>query len=175
MAGTTANLTQHVLQEIATGEAFRTEGSGPPPHAGDSVPLDVTTWIERSRDVADFVLTRDLYSGARLGSPDPGRARISLREGNLTLTGTSTGAGILIVTGDLFLVGGSRFDGLVIVLGSVTMAGGAVVRGSLALGPGATVLRDIGNSEVRYSSEALAQVTSLQGLYVAEAWQEASR
>jgi hypothetical protein len=74
--------------------------------------------------------------------------------GNLSLTGSGMGQGILLVEGDLSMVGTTRFDGIVLVRGNLSAASGTpTIHGSVLAG-GAGNLS--GTAGIHYSSCALS-------------------
>ena len=103
--------------------------------------------------------------------------RITYRAGNVRLTGTSHGGGVLVVTGNLEVLGNFSFDGLIVVMGNLIQASGSArVRGAVLQGPGASSVEMRGNFDLQYSSTALDFASATTGLYVAfNGWQELHR
>ena len=64
-------------------------------------------------------LTAASPSAGTLANP-----KITVVNGNLSISGTWSGAGILVVNGNLNMTGGCEFDGIVVALGDVKLAGG---------------------------------------------------
>lgn len=85
-------------------------------------------------------------------------------KGNLNLSGTTTGCGIIVVDGDLDIMGTFDYAGLIFVRGAVTIRGGGGTKdlhGGLAT-LGAVRGEDVeisGTIQLQYSSQAIAAVT----------------
>jgi hypothetical protein len=112
------------------------------------------------------------------GSQDPGQAFYAL-----TMSGTSTGAGILIVEdGDLNITGNFRWEGLIIVTGqnvglryggggNQTIYGGIVVNETAAVNTEVEV-DAAGNPKVLYSCQAINNVRNMRRLFRLASWRE---
>jgi hypothetical protein len=101
-------------------------------------------------------------SNAKIGDRSKLVAQIAHAKGNLHLSGSSKGCGVLVVDGNLEVTGNFDFAGLIFVTGSVTFRGGGnkVVRGAIFT-PGNVKGEDIeisGGIDIAYSSEAVATV-----------------
>jgi Flp pilus assembly protein TadG len=99
---------------------------------------------------------------AKIGDREKLIAQIAHAKGNLELSGSSKGCGVLVVDGNLEVTGNLDFVGLIFVTGSVTFRGGGdkVIRGALFT-PGNVNGEDIevsGSIDIGYSSEAIATV-----------------
>ncbi|MEZ5963544.1 MAG: hypothetical protein R3F56_06830 [Planctomycetota bacterium] len=171
--GTTANL----LASLTAAEQARIDGPGGPPSLGTMTPLDLDDLVSIVQNVADLVLTSALYPGLSFGDMASNDPRITYRNGNLKLTGTSHGGGVLVVTGDLEVMGNFSFDGLIIVLGNISNgSGSALIRGAMLQGPSAATVDLRGNFDLQFSSTALDFASATTGLYVAfNGWQELRR
>jgi len=171
--GTVANL----LATLTAGEQGRIVGPGGPPSLGTMPPLDLPDLVSIVQNVADLVLTSGNYSGLTFGDMATNDPRITYRAGNVRLTGTSHGGGVLVVTGNLEVLGNFSFDGLIVVMGNLIQASGSArVRGAVLQGPGASSVEMRGNFDLQYSSTALDFASATTGLYVAfNGWQELHR
>ena len=96
-----------------------------------------------------------------LGSAATGDYQVSYCTGDLRVTGSMTGAGILLVGGDLAVAGDMRWDGLVVVLGDFITSGSSMINGAVIQGPDAETIDLRGESVVRFSTEALSQLNLL--------------
>jgi len=99
-------------------------------------------------------------SNAKIGDRTKLVAQIAHAKGNLHLSGSSKGCGVLVVDGNLEVTGNFDFAGLIFVTGSVTFRGGGnkVVRGALFT-PGNVNGEDVeisGGIDIAYSSVAIA-------------------
>jgi len=99
---------------------------------------------------------------AKIGDREKLIAQIAHAKGNLELSGSSKGCGVLVVDGNLEVTGNLDFVGLIFVTGSVTFrrGGDKVIRGALFT-PGNVNGEDIevsGSIDIGYSSEAIATV-----------------
>lgn len=177
--GTTPTL----LGSLSSGQAANILGQGGSPSASAVAPMGLPTIAS--------ALTRVVHNSVAAGSysniPDFGSAaadiwRVSECNGNLSLSGTTAGAGILVVRGNLEVTGNFQFAGLVIVLGNVVLSGGgssANLRGGLLVGgnsSGGMPVCDInGSIDLAYCSEALEKLRSLLARYAVLAWHETAR
>ena len=112
------------------------------------------------------------------GSVDPGQAFYAL-----SISGTSTGAGILILEdGDLDVTGNFRWEGLIIVTGQYvglhyggggnqTMYGGIVVNETASVNSEVEV-DAMGNAKILYSCQALERVRNMRKMFRAANWRE---
>jgi hypothetical protein len=103
--------------------------------------------------------------------------KVTVVNGNLSISGGWTGGGVLVVNGNLDMRGGSQYTGVVIVMGDINFAGGGpsdqahVVGGLIYQGTvvNASVLS--GSSQIFYSTEAVNAAQSV-GHYTLSWWRE---
>jgi hypothetical protein len=171
--GTVATLSA----QLTGTEPTKVEGVGGTPSLDTTGLIDVAALVDQARNIANEVLTTDMYTTHTFGDASAGTAQVTFREGNVKFTGNSRGAGVLVVTGNLEMVGTFRFDGVIIVLGKITnSAGTAKVYGSILQGPKGTSVMLKGTADIQYSEEAIAIANSASGTYVAfNGWQEIGR
>ncbi|MBI3031026.1 MAG: hypothetical protein HYY64_16105 [Candidatus Rokubacteria bacterium] len=112
------------------------------------------------------------------GSVDPAQAFYAM-----SISGTSTGAGILILEdGDLNVTGNFRWEGLIIVTGQYvglryggggnqTMYGGLIVNETASVNSEVEV-DAMGNAKILYSCQALQNVRNMRRLFRANSWRE---
>ncbi len=112
------------------------------------------------------------------GTVDPAQAFYAM-----SISGTSTGAGILILEdGDLNVTGNFRWEGLIIVTGQYvglryggggnqTMYGGMIVNETASVNSEVEV-DAMGNAKILYSCQALENVRSMRRLFRANSWRE---
>ncbi len=129
---------------------------------------DPTCWGTRSNPKIVYVK----------GTLDPTQAFYAL-----TVSGTSTGAGILIVEdGDVFLAGNFRWEGLIVITGQYvglryggggnqTVYGGAVVNETASVNSQVEV-DAAGNAKLLYSCQALNNVRNMRKLFRVTSWRE---
>jgi hypothetical protein len=101
-----------------------------------------------------------------LGNPQP---QIVYANGDLTVTGSSTGYGILVVTGTLTMKGTVTWNGIILVVGTgvvqtdgTNQYNGAVVVANTSTGTLGSPIFNVnggGNGNVNYSSGCVAQAT----------------
>ncbi len=112
------------------------------------------------------------------GSLDPGQAFYAL-----SLSGTSTGAGILIVEdGDLSVTGNFRWEGVILVTGQYVGlryggGGNQTIYGGVVVNETANVNTEVevdaaGNPKVLYSCQALNNVRNMRRLFRLSSWRE---
>ncbi len=143
-----------------------------------SFEYDFNAILAAAGDMVDYKLA----GGTSLSSSDPALGttaapKMTLCDGNLKISGTWTGAGILVVNGNLEMTGGSQFNGVVIVLGDIKVAGGGpadlahIVGGLIYQG---TAIEDGsvgGAGRVYYSSGAVNNALRLSR-YRMSSWRE---
>lgn len=112
------------------------------------------------------------------GTVDPAQAFYAM-----SISGTSTGAGILIVEdGDLNVTGNFRWEGLIIVTGQYVGlryggGGNQTIYGGIIVDETASVNSEVevdsmGNAKVLYSCEAINNVRNIRSLFRANSWRE---
>jgi hypothetical protein len=139
------------------------EGEGGTPST-DSATADMD--LELMRDTyaptADYVFPGNTnIANASYGGYDD--YKVVHCTGDLHISGSVSGGGLLIVDGDLDVTGGFTWYGLVIILGDFRFAGGGSavsLYGSLLAG-GSGIQIVGGNVDVMYSSAALARLQAL--------------
>ena len=112
------------------------------------------------------------------GTVDPDQAFYAT-----SISGTSTGAGILIVEdGDLNVMGNFRWEGLVIITGQYvglhyggggfqTAYGGIIVNETASVNSEVEV-DAMGNAKILYSCQALQNVKNMRKMFRAANWRE---
>jgi hypothetical protein len=112
------------------------------------------------------------------GTVDPAQAFYAM-----SVSGTSTGAGVLIIEdGDLNVTGNFRWEGLIIVTGQYvglryggggnqTMYGGIVVNETASVNSEVEV-DAMGNAKILYSCQALERVRNMRKMFRAANWRE---
>jgi len=93
------------------------------------------------------------------------------------MTGTFSGAGILIVNGNLNMSGQFTFHGLIIAYGntniSIQTTGQSVLYGAMIIVGNNTSYQQSGNSTIQYSSDALDRAANeVIGKYLIADWWE---
>lgn len=112
------------------------------------------------------------------GSLDPGQAFYAL-----SLSGTSTGAGILIIEdGDLSVTGNFRWEGVILVTGQYVGlryggGGNQTIYGGVVVNETANVNTEVefdaaGNAKLLYSCQALNNVRNMRRLFRLTSWRE---
>ena len=154
------------------------DGAGGTPSIGVSTDIpdlsDLAAWF---RDRADLDLPGGSYDSATWGTLES--PYIVYIEGDITLTGTSTGAGVLIVEGSLTLSGNSSWSGMIIVFGDTVTLAGAIgnptVHGALLVQAENATLDITGSASLTYSSYAIESVQenlSNSNIYQVVSWWE---
>ncbi len=112
------------------------------------------------------------------GTLDPGQAFYAL-----SLSGTSTGAGILIIEdGDLSITGNFRWEGVILITGQYTGllyggGGNQTIYGGVVVNETANVNTQVefdaaGNAKLVYSCQALNNVRNMRRLFRLSSWRE---
>jgi hypothetical protein len=132
----------------------------------------------------DAATTNDysLAAGTTLSSSDPplgtvASPKITYAQGNLKISGSWTGAGILVVNGNLTMTGGAQFMGIVVCLGDANLAGGGpadvanIIGGLIYQGTVVDASAVSGAARVLYSSAAVNNAQMLKR-YTLAWWRE---
>jgi len=137
--------------------AIQGEGGAPSVHTVN----DTTDWLQLTQDLifaADISLPSGTYStGTVLGTAsDP---KITYTTGDVDLSGSAYGYGILIVNGNVSMSGNFTFHGIVIAYGNSTITtkttGNAGIYGGAIFVGDNVDMQATGNAELYYSSEAI--------------------
>ncbi|MDA2934471.1 hypothetical protein MYX82_09015 [Acidobacteria bacterium AH-259-D05] len=180
-----------VTGALSGGQANRIVGAGPSPSIQDNTddirydpdpdkrnifdPNWIMNLLNRMGSIADNNLTQYQYSSIGAGAwGTQANPQITVRNGNLKVTGSGSGAGLLVVTGTLEIGGAFDFDGLILVLGGDLWLHGAnksIVGGIFTANVidnwngtysyGEPAIRLSGDSNVLYSGDGLAMGYSL--------------
>ncbi len=121
------------IAPTAYGQSLGT-GGAPPIVSGPAVGLD--EWIDQLEMSADTTLTPGIYESGTFGSATFEGVRATFADGDVHLTGTTQGAGLLAVRGDLTITGDSQWTGAIFVSGTIRMTGGGAqsVVGGIVVG-----------------------------------------
>jgi len=139
-------------------------------------PYFLAALVRKLGAIADVRYTGDTHlsgGGAILGTPE--NPQITWVDGNLALTGSGKGAGILVVTGRLDYNGAFDYDGMIFVIGEGTVDMGGVnknITGGMLVAAleedemggytlGRTYLRLSGNSNFIYDTGVIDQTNGL--------------
>ncbi|MFO0984428.1 MAG: hypothetical protein U1E76_22330 [Planctomycetota bacterium] len=167
-----------IKQQISKKQWDNVKGlGGSPSIAQRSDSTLVADLIEFYKASASLRLTGDTHlNDADLGDAAKDDFKVTYVTGTLKLSGSSKGAGMLLVVGDLDISGSFAYTGIVAVLGRVVFSGGGgndqkMIDGSLLIGDDMSTggLRVNGNITVQYSSQAVARAKKLSGRYSVEA------
>lgn len=146
------------------------EGSGADPSVSSSpVNLDLADLAAQWVELADVTYTGNQTnpntSGWGTVTPDPPNLKIVHIAGDLEVSGTSTGAGVLVIDGNFRMGGTFNYNGVVIVLGDLDVVGGGeakqVVGGIMVQGSLTGTSQVNGNVKVIYSSGMISQLYAL--------------
>jgi hypothetical protein len=161
---------------MTAGEQGQVRGDTPSPSIDISTtygPTQVAEVVAQARNAAQIVVTNSRVASVTYGTV-AGPQYIVYREGDMRITGNSTGAGLLVVNGDLEIVGTMRWYGVVIVTGNFRCgAGTAQIHGATVIGEQGGDFDLRGTADLRFSREAIDLAVRLTGRYVAfNGWQE---
>lgn len=150
-------------------------GTNPDVHAGTSFDLPaLVAWVQAN---ADVTLTGNV-SGGFIGDAATSDYKVVYGTTNINFSGTSGGAGILVINGGLGVSGSFHWVGLVVVMGNFSGSGGAHITGAMIQGPGGANISMSGSDSVRFSTEALQMAgagTGTGGVPTLIGWHETSR
>ena len=140
-------------------------GLGGEPSIGEVPAVDANTIFEEFKLRKSLEIPPGNYTDVQWGDWTKNDFKVTYASGDVTLGGTATGAGVLLVDGNLTLTGGTNFVGIVIVRGDVKLSGGGnevQVYGSLVVSDATELsFRATGDPQLKYSSWALAQAFRL--------------
>jgi len=180
MAVSSANVESAVRLQLGAAGAAQLIGRGGVPSIAITAPLDLQAFAQRcaSQPSAIQVSGAVASAGPLLGTP--GAPQTSVAVGDVDVTGTVSGAGVLIVQGTLQVTGTLTFAGLVLATGGIRFEPSSTVTITGALWRAASQdgrLEFRGTGAVMYSSAALAAVDAafvglLPHAAVMVGWQE---
>jgi len=150
------------------------EGQGGTPSvARSNVDMDLQAMANAFAELTDIELAPGTYSHETYGDLD--HYNVVHCTGDMHVSGSVTGGGILIVDGDFACSGSFTWYGLVLVMGDVTFTGGGnevhIYGSVLAGGAGGNEQTVSGNANLLYSSIALDKLSQLKPFTVAN-WRE---
>jgi len=160
-----------ISAELVGPRAQRVRGSGAPPSvATSSANLDLQAMDEAWSQIADVTVAGDRHdpNTGSWGSIED--LKIVNVQGNLSISGSTSGAGVLLVQGDLDMGGQARWSGLVICLGDAKLHGAGTVVGSLLIQGTLTGRSEVSEGpRVLYSSAMIRRLEALTG-YEVSSW-----
>jgi hypothetical protein len=148
-------------------------GDGPNPSIQESDSVDLNGVFEGFKAMTTQELAPGTYVDAALGDYFTDQVEITYVPGDLQLSGTGFGGGVLLIDGSLTVTGKFTYHGLLIVRGDIRLSGGGTgvhTFGSVMVGQSLVAIEtsDLtvsGNADLFYSSEVL---TRLEGLLKAK-------
>lgn len=170
-----------VTTQIGAGQADQVNGAGPDPSVGSSAAIDLARMVQQAKAAAGYEVAPGTHSSMTLGTPVAGGTVVAWAGGSLTLEGTCSGAGILVVEGDLTVNGAFDWRGVLLVTGRVRITGGGGLKrlvGVLASGEDLAI--DAGGSPlvpdetvtIAYSSDAIELAAGSFETMSVMAWRE---
>ena len=156
-----------ILSQIGAQVEDQVLGDGGEPSVGETDPgTSFDTLYSSLAGAATQTLAPGTYPDPDLGDWDTGDLPVTHVDGDMMLSGSGEGAGILVVNGSLTISGDFTFIGLVIVTGDLVLTGGGSgvhVYGGTMIGQTFTAVDSsevtvTGNADLLYSSEAIAAV-----------------
>ncbi len=150
------------------------EGSGTDPSVQSSpVNLDLQAMAAAWDQVADITYPTSQNNPSTAGWGDLNNLKIVHVAGDLSVQGTNSGAGVLIIDGDFQLGGSFNYNGLIICLGNVDVVGGGFAKniiGALLVQGTLTGTTNVnGNVKIYYSSAMISKLSSLSA-YQISSW-----
>lgn len=166
-----------LLSGLTSAQKKKIIGAGSAPSAVEvTETIDVVLLAGQAQAIAHNYLLPGTYTSfnAEYGDAAADDWQVTYVGGDLDITGSLFGAGVLVVTGNMTMLGTMDYTGIVIVTGSLKVSGGGsatIVRGGLIVAGESVILN--GNVDIEYSSEALAIVKQkLTGMQVVAGWRE---
>jgi hypothetical protein len=158
-----------LLNQVPPKQETYVIGKGGTSSFGEAGGVDFDVLFNAFKASHPKVVSAGSYSNKDLGSDALKDYQINYCPGNLTLSGSSHGAGVLFVDGSLTLSGGFNYAGLILVRGDVNFKGGSGninMYGTMMIGKTLTAIDPIsdfglnGNVKMYYSSAALKNAIS---------------
>jgi hypothetical protein len=142
------------------------QGTGTDPSVGSSnVNLDLPALAAAWSQMADVTLTGSINNPSTATWGSIGNLKIVHIAGDLHISGSASGAGVLVVDNDFTMSGTFNWNGVVIVLGDVAVTGGGTAKqivGSLMVqGTLSGTSSMNGNIKLLYSSAMISQLNGL--------------
>ena len=138
-----------LMTQIDSGQYESIIGQGGEPSIGETTGVDIDALVGHFSSFPNQTFPTGMYSDAAWGDWSANDMVTTYVSGDLELSGTSSGAGVLIVDGNLVISGGFTFAGLIIVTGDVNFSGNTQVWGTVLT---RGLLEISGLVELRYSS-----------------------
>ncbi|MBI4584343.1 MAG: hypothetical protein HY717_10015 [Planctomycetes bacterium] len=167
--GSPAGANQTAIQnQIAAKNYPQVTGLGTTPSVGENAStIDIDALFNAIKSKKDQQLASGTYTGVTWGTPSS--YLVTYVNGDLHLSGTGTGAGVLLVDGNLTMSGQFTFQGLVIVRGDVSQVGGGSgvhVYGTILIEQTFTMVDPIdfdvsGSADLKYSSTVIANTETV--------------
>lgn len=167
--------------QVASNTADQVTGKGGSPSISQAPAIDLDKLVDQAMQAANVLIEPGTHANMNLGTPTETGVVCAYCGGDLHLSGSSGGAGILCVDGTLEISGGFTWTGLVLVRGRVTMVGGGDTKriiGALAVGEevgsavDTTTLRVTGTVDFQYSSDAIALASNALAITAVMSWRE---
>ena len=175
VSGISTTIDPNTIESTLNGpQADNIVGTGSSPSVDPaSVNLDLDAMAAAWTEQANVILNGNQSnpSTAGWGSTTPTmNLKIVRINGNLHVSGTASGAGVLIIDGDMVLSGQFTWYGVVLVLGDVMVTGGGATKqivGGLMVQGSMTGSAINGNIKTLYSSAMINQLNALSRYEVA--------
>ena len=94
------------------------------PSIGETDEVDIDGLVSQLESSVHETVASGTYSNVTWGDWATDDMEVVIADGDLKLTGTGTGAGILVVKGDPTLSGSFSYAGIIVVLGDIRLVGG---------------------------------------------------
>jgi Tfp pilus assembly protein PilX len=135
--------------------ADQVTGTGGVPSVGSSSTLSIDALATMAKDAATITTIGGTITTATWGTPTPAGVEVVYCSGDIHVSGSLEGAGVLVIEGDLVITGEVTWIGIIVVRGGVKFSGG----GSLKRLTGALVCAD------EISNESLSVAGTVDILY----------
>jgi hypothetical protein len=166
------NTAATIAGNLSSQQQNNVQGSGADPSVSTSnVDLDLQAMADAWGEVADITYNGSLNNPSTSGWGDVNNLKIVHVKGDLSLQGSNSGAGVLVIDGDFMMGGTFNYNGVVLCMKNVDIVGGGnaknvvgclMVQGTLT---GSTNVN--GNVKLLYSSAMISKLYSLSRYQVA--------
>jgi len=155
-----------IANALSNQQLDNVQGTGADPSVRSSnVNLDLPALAAAWSQVADVTYNGDLTNPSTSGWGAIGDLKVVHVTGNLKVSGTNTGAGVLVVDGNFEMDGTFNWNGIILVLGDTDIKGGGNAKqvvGSLMVQGTLTGTSNVnGNVKLLYSSAMISQLYAL--------------
>jgi hypothetical protein len=170
-----------VLSQIPVKNYDQFTGLGGQPSIGVVAPIDLDKMMDQAMNSANVLIEPGTHTSLALGNPTESGVTVSYCCGDLHLSGSNLGAGVLAVDGDLTISGAFTWTGIIMVRGRVNFVGGGSTKrviGVVAVDEevgnqsSTTTISLAGTVDLLYSGQAISLAAESLSIMAVMSWRE---